>query len=47
VGDHRRAESAHDIESLCIEAGISAFNIVKIVPLNDFSIVMKRISGTD
>ena len=40
------AESAHDIEALCIEAGISAFNTVKIVPLNNFDVVMKRIKGT-
>ena len=40
------AESAHDIEALCIDAGISAFNTVKIVPLNNFDVVMKRIKGT-
>ncbi|MEO9319777.1 MAG: hypothetical protein ABI361_03795 [Nitrososphaera sp.] len=40
------AESAHDIESLCIEAGISAYNTVKIVPLNNFEVVMKRIKGS-
>jgi hypothetical protein len=40
------AESAHDIETLCIEAGISAFNTVKIVPLNNFDVVMKRIKDT-
>src|SRR5919197_5511627 len=39
------AENAHDIETLCIEAGISAFNTVKIVPLNNFDVVMKRIKG--
>lgn len=39
------AASAHDIETLCIEAGISAFNTVKIVPLNNFDVVMKRIRG--
>ena len=27
------AENAHDIESLCIEAGIASFNTVKIVAL--------------
>lgn len=37
------AENAHDIESLCIESGISSYNTVKIVPLNDISVVMKRI----
>jgi hypothetical protein len=40
------ANSAHDIETMCIEAGISAFNTVKIVPLNNFDVVMKRIKGT-
>ncbi len=39
------AASAHDIEALCIEAGISAFNTVKIVPLNNFDVVMKRIKS--
>jgi len=39
------ADSAHDIENLCIEAGISAFNTVKIVPLNNFEVVMQRIKG--
>jgi len=40
------AESARDIEALCIEVGISAFNTVKIVPLNNFDVVMKKIKGT-
>lgn len=40
------AASAHDIEALCIESGISSFNTVKIVPLNNFDVVMKRIKGT-
>jgi hypothetical protein len=39
------ANSAHDIETMCIEAGISAFNTVKIVPLNNFDVVMKKIKG--
>ena len=39
------ANSAHDIETMCIEAGISAFNTVKIVPLNNFDVVMKRIKS--
>jgi hypothetical protein len=37
------SDNAHEIETMCIEAGISAFNRVKIVPLNNFEIVMKRI----
>jgi hypothetical protein len=40
------ADSAHDIETMCIEAGISAFNTVKIVPLNNFDVAMKRIKGS-
>lgn len=40
------ADSAHEIENLCIDAGISAFNTVKIVPLNNFDVVMKRIKAT-
>jgi hypothetical protein len=40
------ANSAHDIETMCIEAGISAFNTVKIVPLNNFDVVMKRIKSS-
>lgn len=39
------ANSAHEIETMCIEAGISAFNTVKIVPLNNFDVVMKRIKN--
>jgi hypothetical protein len=39
------ADNAHEIETMCIEAGISAFNTVKIVPLNNFDVVMKRIRG--
>ncbi|UVS69176.1 hypothetical protein [Nitrososphaera viennensis] len=38
------AENAHGIETFCIEAGISAFNTVKIVPLTDFASAMRRIS---
>ena len=40
------ADSAHDIETMCIDAGISAFNTVKIVPLNNFDVVMNRIKGS-
>lgn len=39
------AESAHEIEMFCIEVGISSYNTVKIVPLNEFGVVMKRIKG--
>lgn len=38
------ANSAHDIEQLCIESGISSFNTVKIVPLTDYQDVLNRIN---
>jgi len=37
------ADSPHEIETMCIEAGISAFNTVKIVPLSNFDVVMNKI----
>lgn len=37
------AESAHDIESLCIEAGIASFNTVKIVALRKYEDVQNKI----
>ncbi len=39
------AKKAHDIEQLCIEVGISATSTVKIVPINDFRDVMKRLDS--
>jgi hypothetical protein len=39
------ADSPHEIETMCIEAGISAFNTVKIVPLSNFDTVMKKVRG--
>lgn len=39
------AKSAHDIETMCIDTGISATNTVKIVPLNEFATVINRISS--
>lgn len=38
------AKSAHDIENLCIAVGISAISTIKIVPINDFNVVSKRLS---
>ncbi len=38
------AKNAHDIENLCIAVGISAISTVKIVPINDFNVVTKRLS---
>ena len=37
------ADTPHEIEAMCIEAGISAFNTVKIVPLSNFDVVMDKI----
>ena len=39
------AKSAHDIEQLCITVGISSISTVKIVPMNDFSVTLKRIQS--
>lgn len=38
------AKNAHDIENLCIAVGISAISTIKIVPINDFNVVSKRLS---
>ena len=37
------AKNAHDIETLCIDVGISSTSTVKIVPLNEFSKVVAKI----
>ena len=37
------ADSAHDIESLCIEAGIASFNTVKIVALRKYEDIQNKI----
>ena len=39
------AKNAHDIEQLCIAVGISAISTVKIVPMNDFRVALKRIES--
>ena len=36
------ANSAHNIEQICIDSGISSFNTIKIVPLTDFHDVASR-----
>ena len=36
-------ESAHDIENLCIQAGIGSFNTVKIVSLKRYDDVHNKI----
>lgn len=38
------AKSAHDIEQLCIAIGISAISTIKIVPMNDLNIVLKKLN---
>ena len=40
------AKNAHDVETMCIDVGISATSTVKIVPLNEFSKVIKRIKAS-
>ena len=37
-------ENAHDIESLCIEAGIASYNTVKIVALKKYEDVHNKVS---
>ena len=39
------AKSAHDIEQLCITVGISSISTVKIVPMNDFSVALKKLQS--
>ncbi|MDR4491867.1 MAG: hypothetical protein AB7V56_05940 [Candidatus Nitrosocosmicus sp.] len=39
------SESAHGIEQLCIESGISTFNTVEIVPLTNYQDVLERIQN--
>ncbi|TBR25450.1 MAG: hypothetical protein EPO63_01835 [Candidatus Nitrosotenuis sp.] len=39
------AKNAHDIEKLCIEIGISRHNTIKIVPLNKFDNVIKKLKN--
>jgi hypothetical protein len=39
------AKSAHEIEQLCITVGISSISTVKIVPINDFSVALKRLQS--
>ena len=39
------AKSSHDIEQLCITVGISSISTVKIVPLNDFRVALKRLQS--
>lgn len=40
------AENAHDIERFCIDAGISAYSTIRIVPLNTFDVALKKMKGT-
>ena len=38
------AKNAHDIETMCIDVGISSTSTVNIVPLNEFSKVIERLN---
>jgi hypothetical protein len=40
------AKNAHEIENLCISVGISALSTIKIVPINELSVAMKKMSST-
>ena len=40
------AKNAHDIETMCIDVGISSTSTVKIVPLNEFSKVVAKITSS-
>jgi len=40
------AENAHDVETMCIDVGISSTSTVKIVPLNEFTKVIKKIKSS-
>jgi len=39
------AKNAHDIETMCIDVGISSTSTVKIVPLNEFSAVINKLTA--
>ena len=39
------AKSSHDIEQLCITVGISSISTVKIVPMNDFKVAVKKFAS--
>ena len=39
------AKSAHDIEQMCINVGISTTSTVKIVPINDMQKVMQALKS--
>jgi len=39
------AKNAHDIEKICIEIGMSKYNTIKIVPLNRFDVVIKKLKN--
>ena len=40
------AKSAHDIETMCMDVGISSTSTVKIVPLNEFSKAIEKIRNS-
>jgi hypothetical protein len=40
------AKNAHDVETMCIDVGISSTSTIKIVPLNEFTKVIKKIKSS-
>jgi len=41
------AQSAHDVEKMVIDVGLSKFNTLKIVPLNEFSHITQVWKGIE
>ncbi|HSD04347.1 MAG TPA: hypothetical protein VLB45_01160 [Nitrosopumilaceae archaeon] len=41
------AQDAHDVEKMAIEVGLSKFNTLKIVPLNEFAHITKMWKGME
>lgn len=39
------AKDAHEIEQFCIAVGISSTSTVKIVPMNDYTVTMKKLKS--
>lgn len=40
------AKSAHEIEQFCIEIGISTISTIKIVPISDLDILLKKLESS-
>lgn len=39
------AKSAHEIEQFCIEIGISTISTIKIVPISDLEVLLKKLES--